>query len=81
VVVPDFFYGDPVIDFNEPKFDIKPWLKTHNTVSFLLFSCNIWDGHMKNCARIMKRSRGHSDLPLMSKLTYYHTFIAILFGS
>ncbi|GMY27547.1 endo-1,3;1,4-beta-D-glucanase-like [Fagus crenata] len=31
VVVPDFFYGDPIIDFKDPKFDIKLWQETHNT--------------------------------------------------
>ncbi|XP_075653615.1 endo-1,3;1,4-beta-D-glucanase-like [Castanea sativa] len=31
VVVPDFFYGDPVIDPEGPNFDINPWLKVHNT--------------------------------------------------
>ncbi|XP_030924050.1 endo-1,3;1,4-beta-D-glucanase-like isoform X2 [Quercus lobata] len=31
VVVPDFFYGDPVIDFNDPNFDVKSWLEVHST--------------------------------------------------
>ncbi|XP_075653617.1 endo-1,3;1,4-beta-D-glucanase-like [Castanea sativa] len=31
VVVPDFFYGDPVIDFNDPNFDLKSWLEVHST--------------------------------------------------
>ncbi|KAM3707459.1 hypothetical protein ACB098_02G028700 [Castanea mollissima] len=31
VVVPDFFYGDPVIDPKDPNFDINSWLKVHNT--------------------------------------------------
>jgi len=30
VVVPDFFYGDPIIDFNDPNFDVNSWLKVHN---------------------------------------------------
>ncbi|KAM7255909.1 hypothetical protein ACFE04_011650 [Oxalis oulophora] len=29
VVVPDFFYGDPIIEFT-PEFDIQSWLKKHN---------------------------------------------------
>nr|POE69597.1 endo-1,3-1,4-beta-d-glucanase [Quercus suber] len=31
VVVPDFFYGDPIINFNDPTFDRDSWRKTHNT--------------------------------------------------
>lgn len=78
VVVPDFFYGDPVIDLNDPNFDVNWWIKVHNMVSILLFSCKLLDEHMKNCARIKKTSRGlfflieaggHVDLPLMFKLT------------
>ncbi|KAK4587084.1 hypothetical protein RGQ29_023994 [Quercus rubra] len=30
VVVPDFFYGDLVIDYNDPNFDVKLWGKVHN---------------------------------------------------
>lgn len=30
VVVPDFFYGDPV-DLSRPGFDIEAWKKLHNT--------------------------------------------------
>lgn len=58
VVVPDFFYGDPVIDLNDPNFDVNSWIKVHNIVSILLFSCKLLDEHMKNCARIKKTSRG-----------------------
>ena len=68
VVVPDFFYGDPITNFNDPKFDRESWRKVHNTVCFLLLSCYLWDGHMQNCAIIKKASRAHIDLPLMSKL-------------
>ena len=57
MVVPDFFYGDPVIDFNDPNFDVKSWLEVHSTVSILLFSYNLWDGHMENCARMKKTGR------------------------
>nr|POE58573.1 endo-1,3-1,4-beta-d-glucanase [Quercus suber] len=31
VVVPDFFYDDPVIDLNDPNFDVNSWIKVHNT--------------------------------------------------
>jgi len=31
VVVPDFFHGDPVIDWFDPKFDRDTWIKAHNT--------------------------------------------------
>ncbi|XP_050240382.1 endo-1,3;1,4-beta-D-glucanase-like isoform X3 [Quercus robur] len=31
VVVPDFFHGDPVIDWFDPKFDRDTWMKAHNT--------------------------------------------------
>lgn len=31
VLVPDFFYGDPVVDFENPKFDRDTWRKAHNT--------------------------------------------------
>ena len=81
VVVPDFFYDDPVIDLNDPNFDVNSWIKVHNTVSFLLFSCKLLDEHMKNCIRIKKTSRGHVDLPLMFKLTCYHMFMNVLVGS
>ncbi|XP_050246132.1 uncharacterized protein LOC126694112 [Quercus robur] len=30
VVVPDFFYGDPIIDFNDPNFDVNSWSNVHN---------------------------------------------------
>ncbi|KAK3417659.1 hypothetical protein EUGRSUZ_H03605 [Eucalyptus grandis] len=30
VVVPDFYYGDPVIDVNDPNFNIEVWLKNHS---------------------------------------------------
>ncbi|KAF3955559.1 hypothetical protein ACB098_02G028600 [Castanea mollissima] len=30
VVVPDFFYGDPIIDYNDPNFDVESWGKVHN---------------------------------------------------
>ena len=66
MVVPDFFYGDPVVSLSDPKFDLNSWLKAHNTVSFLLFSCNLEDVHMNNVARIKKTSRAHINLPLMS---------------
>ena len=47
VVVPDFFHGDPVIDWFDPKFDRDTWMKVHNTVSFLLLSCDLQDGIWK----------------------------------
>ncbi|GAV60901.1 DLH domain-containing protein [Cephalotus follicularis] len=31
VVVPDFFYGDPIVDFSNPQFDRDAWRKLHNT--------------------------------------------------
>uniref|UniRef100_A0A7N2LUE3 Dienelactone hydrolase domain-containing protein n=1 Tax=Quercus lobata TaxID=97700 RepID=A0A7N2LUE3_QUELO len=31
VVVPDFFYDDPVIDLNDPNFDVNSWIKVHST--------------------------------------------------
>ncbi|XP_048129665.1 endo-1,3;1,4-beta-D-glucanase-like [Rhodamnia argentea] len=30
VVVPDFYYGDPVIDVSHPNFDVEAWLKLHS---------------------------------------------------
>lgn len=33
VVVPDFFYGDP-LDLGIPNADWQSWLKVHGTVSF-----------------------------------------------
>ncbi len=66
MVVPDFFYGDPVVNPSDPKFDRDSWLKAHDTVSFLPFSCNLEDVHLNNCARIKKTSRAHINLPLMS---------------
>ncbi|GAV60899.1 DLH domain-containing protein [Cephalotus follicularis] len=30
-VVPDFFYGDPVINITKPNFDFEAWKKLHNT--------------------------------------------------
>ena len=79
MVVPDFFYGVLVIDSKDPNFNANSCLKVHNMVSILLFSYNLWDWHMKNCARIKNQSGGR--LPLMSKLTYYHMFILVLFGT
>ena len=60
MVVPDFFYGVLVIDSKDPNFNANSWLKVHNTVSILLFSYNLWDWHMKNCARIKKTIWGPS---------------------
>ncbi|XP_048129648.1 endo-1,3;1,4-beta-D-glucanase-like [Rhodamnia argentea] len=31
VVVPDFFYGDPVVDFTSPSFNREAWFKNHST--------------------------------------------------
>ncbi|KAK3417661.1 endo-1,3;1,4-beta-D-glucanase-like [Eucalyptus grandis] len=31
VVVPDFFYGDPIIDFTSPNFNLEAWFKNHGT--------------------------------------------------
>ncbi|ESR33036.1 DLH domain-containing protein [Citrus sinensis] len=31
VVAPDFFYGDPIVDLNNPQFDREAWRKIHNT--------------------------------------------------
>ncbi|KAB1214269.1 hypothetical protein CJ030_MR5G023182 [Morella rubra] len=30
VVVPDFFFGDPIVKFDDPQFDRDSWLKAHN---------------------------------------------------
>jgi hypothetical protein len=47
VVVPDFFFGDPIIKLDDPHFDRDSWKKAHNTVSFLLLSSNLWEWHEK----------------------------------
>ena len=62
MVVLDFFHDDPVTNFSDPKFDHDTWMKAHNTVSFLLLSYNLQDGHMENCARIKKIIRAHIEL-------------------
>ncbi|GMH18807.1 hypothetical protein Nepgr_020648 [Nepenthes gracilis] len=31
VVVPDFFYGDPIIKFDDPNFDREAWKRKHGT--------------------------------------------------
>ncbi|XP_062150364.1 endo-1,3;1,4-beta-D-glucanase-like [Alnus glutinosa] len=31
VVVPDFFFGDPIIKLDDPHFDTDTWFKAHNT--------------------------------------------------
>lgn len=41
VVAPDFFYGDPIVDLNNPQFDREAWRKIHNTVSLLLYWYNL----------------------------------------
>ncbi|KAL9266830.1 hypothetical protein AKJ16_DCAP19435 [Drosera capensis] len=37
-VIPDFFFGDPIVKWGDPNFDIGAWLSKHGTLSFLLHS-------------------------------------------
>ena len=75
VVVPDFFYGDPIINFNDPTFDRDSWRKTHNTVSFLLLSCNLWMGIWQ----IVQESRNQTGHILICLWCPNWTFMHVLF--
>ena len=76
MVVPDFFYGDPVIDYNDPNFDVKSWGKVHNPVSFLRFNSNLGWAYEKFC-----KNQQNKQGPFWFAFDDYHMFMHVLFGT